>query len=67
MKESHQDSSIKSHLETKILTSWPVTVPNPLVENTNSIQSTRNHPKHSANFGITLLYLTLPASSVTRQ
>ena len=57
MEVSHQDSSLKSHLETrtKILTSRTITVPNPLAENTNGIQSTTKHPKHPANFGITLL------------
>lgn len=69
MEVSHQDSSLKSHLETrtKILTSGTVTVPNPLLENTNAIQSTTKHPKHPANFwnNTALTYLTCQFSDKT--
>lgn len=50
MEVNYQNSSLKSCLKTrrKILTNGTVTMPSPLAENTNGIQSTTNHAKHPA-------------------
>lgn len=57
MRVSHQDGSSKTCLEarTEVLTTGRATVPDPLVENTNDVQNTAEHPEHPVYFGIILL------------